>query len=329
VIDASAFNTIMMEFHPGWARYDVLFSDDAVRDAEPLQDDLDIPAPYRDDLARLVRELDLPGRPAEQALAVIENFFAANFSYSLTQTGRYPRGKYLSKFLFETRQGHCEYFATATALLLRAAGIPARYAVGYSIDEYSPLERQYLGRGHHAHSWALAWINGSWRVVDTTPPVWTVADSAEKSALTPLVDLWSWLTYRIATWDTRDTDDGVSLLAWLAAPLLLYLLWRMFLKKRMSRSGSPWRRRRANRKKERFTGFQELVSRLEQKYFLRDRSEPLGVWMAKIEEQGGPQNLLPLLALHYRRRFDPRGLEQEEESSLGEMIKLKLRELSD
>ncbi|MGH8120708.1 MAG: transglutaminase-like domain-containing protein, partial [Gammaproteobacteria bacterium] len=307
VIDASAFNTIMMEFHPGWARYDALYTEDAVRDVEPLKEDLAMPRPYEDDLARLVRELDLADRPAEQILTTIENFFADNFSYSLTRTGRYPRGKYLSKFLFDTRQGHCEYFATATVLLLRAAGIPARYAVGYAIDEYNLLEGQYVGRGNHAHSWALAYINGSWRVVDTTPPVWSAMDGADKPALGPIIDLWSWLTYRIATWDARDTEGGSPVLPWLAVILLLYVVWRVWIKKRMHQSDRPSPQAISDRR-DAHGALHELASILEQKYFPRERSEPLGAWIARIEDLSGPQGLRPILALHYRRRFDPSGL---------------------
>jgi transglutaminase-like putative cysteine protease len=43
----------------------------------------------------------------------------------------------LARFLLRTRSGHCEYFATATVLLLRQLGIPARYAVGYAVHEAS------------------------------------------------------------------------------------------------------------------------------------------------------------------------------------------------
>lgn len=328
-IDASAFNSIMLALHPGWARYDVLYTENAIHDVEPLKADYSVPHPYREDMARLVRELDLADRPPEEAVAAIENFFADNFSYSLTQTGRYPRGRYLSKFLFETRQGHCEYFATATVLLLRAAGIPARYAVGYSLDEYNRLEGQYLGRGNHAHSWAQAYVNGSWRVVDTTPPIWSSMDSKGKSVLGLIVDLWSWLTYTIATWGAGDTEDGAHIVPWLAVPLLLYLAWRMWIKKRLHPSGRPWQRTNAYKNSDSHSGLHDLLSTLERIYFPRHRSEPLGAWFARIEELSGAQDLRPLLALHYRRRFDPRGLKDEEESRLAEMVRLKISELTE
>jgi protein-glutamine gamma-glutamyltransferase len=67
------------------------------------------------------------------------------------------------------RSGHCEYFASATSLLLRSAGIPTRYVVGYSVHEYSPSEQQYIVRARNAHAWVTAYVNGSWITVDTTP----------------------------------------------------------------------------------------------------------------------------------------------------------------
>src|SRR5207247_2054170 len=78
----------------------------------------------------------------------------------------------LGEFLQTTRAGHCEYFASATVLLLRAAGVPARYAVGFSVQEWSRLERRWIVRARHAHSWALAYVDGAWREGDTTPPLW-------------------------------------------------------------------------------------------------------------------------------------------------------------
>src|SRR5205807_1199702 len=81
-----------------------------------------------------------------------------------TWKGERPRKESaLEEFLLNSRAGHCEYFATATTLLLRAAGVPARYAVGFSVQEWSRLEQRYIVRARHAHSWTLAYVNGGWR----------------------------------------------------------------------------------------------------------------------------------------------------------------------
>jgi Transglutaminase-like enzymes, putative cysteine proteases len=324
-VEASAFGTIMLELHPGWIRYDTLYSKETLYDAEPLKEDLAIPIIYKDDLQRLVDELRLGGKPPAQALAGIEGFFADHFTYTLNQGGRFPRGKYLSRFLFETRQGHCEYFATATVLLLRAAGIPARYALGYSIDEYSPLERQYIGRASHAHSWAQAYINNAWRVVDTTPPVWAALEESDKSTFQGLLDLWSWAAYLIVTGPSSEMVETRSIaLMLLTASFLMYLIWRVLLRKRLKKSAAllpavtPSGRQGAD------SSFYRLMSQLENKYSPRRPAETLLQWILHIEKKHGLQGLMPLIALHYRARFDPQGLDTMEKKQLDELVRLKL-----
>jgi DNA-3-methyladenine glycosylase II len=67
-------------------------------------------------------------------------------------------------------------------LLLRQAGIPARYVVGYSAQEFSALEKAFLVRNRHAHAWAVALVDGHWVTVDTTPATWAEQE-AEARAL--------------------------------------------------------------------------------------------------------------------------------------------------
>ena len=79
--------------------------------------------------------------PAEEAWPRVRAYFRDNFRYSLYRPAPDGEVSALEDFLRRSRAGHCEYFATATVLLLRAAGVPARYATGYSVQEWSPLER--------------------------------------------------------------------------------------------------------------------------------------------------------------------------------------------
>lgn len=78
--------------------------------------------------------------------------------------------RHLSRFLQEERQGHCEYFATAMAMMLRSLGIPARIVNGYATDEWVGGQNYFLVRQQHAHSWVEANIPGEgWTVFDPTP----------------------------------------------------------------------------------------------------------------------------------------------------------------
>ena len=88
----------------------------------------------------------------------------------------------LASFLLEKRAGHCEYFASALAVLARSRGIPARVINGFAGGEHDGAGT-WVVRRHHAHSWVEVYLQGQgWQPVDATPeariplepPVWTV-----------------------------------------------------------------------------------------------------------------------------------------------------------
>jgi transglutaminase-like putative cysteine protease len=74
-------------------------------------------------------------------------------------------------FLFETRRGFCEHYASAFVVLLRAAGIPARVVTGYQGGEINPSGGYLIVRQSDAHAWAEALLDGRWQRVDPTAAV--------------------------------------------------------------------------------------------------------------------------------------------------------------
>ncbi len=74
-------------------------------------------------------------------------------------------------FLFRTRSGFCEHYASAFALLARAAGIPARVVTGYQGGEPNPLADYWIVRQSDAHAWTEVWIDGYWQRYDPTAAV--------------------------------------------------------------------------------------------------------------------------------------------------------------
>ena len=89
--------------------------------------------------------------------------------YTLSQPdtrGRDP----LEVFLFEAKQGHCEYFSTALAVMLRTGGIPSRNVTGFVGGRLNPFGGYYSIRQGDAHSWVEAWLDGQWVTLDPTPP---------------------------------------------------------------------------------------------------------------------------------------------------------------
>lgn len=97
----------------------------------------------------------------------LENWFQERFTYSLQS---YHPGNPLEHFLFEDRSGHCEFFASAMAVMLRTLKIPSRVVTGYSVSEYNEFGDYYTIRSRDAHAWVeLLTPQGHWIEFDPTP----------------------------------------------------------------------------------------------------------------------------------------------------------------
>ena len=64
----------------------------------------------------------------------------------------------IEDFVSNNPRGHCEYFATALALMLRSEGIPSRVVLGYRCDEWDPATQSFQVRQLHAHAWVEAYL---------------------------------------------------------------------------------------------------------------------------------------------------------------------------
>ena len=99
----------------------------------------------------------------------IERHLRSDYGYTLELPDR-ELADPLANFLFARRQGHCEYFASSMAVMLRSLGIPARLATGFQSGVYNPVSDLWLVRASDAHSWVEAWIPGyGWTTFDPTP----------------------------------------------------------------------------------------------------------------------------------------------------------------
>ena len=142
-------------------------------------------------IPRLARQIVGPHRlPLDKAKA-IETYLLDQYSYSL-ELPQQQVDDPLVHFLFERREGHCEYFASAMAVMLRSQGIPARIAAGFYGGIYNPLTGRQVIRGSDAHSWVEAYINRyGWLTFDSTPlapsfadgwmSYWLILDAIESS----------------------------------------------------------------------------------------------------------------------------------------------------
>lgn len=303
----------------GLVRYGVHYASGASNDP-PTRMDLAVPRGEAAAVERVAHELGLAGSPPGDAVASVRAYFRRGFGYSRFVTERAAGVTALEDFLLRTRRGHCEYFATAAVLLLRAAGVPARYAVGYAVHEWSALERRYVVRANDAHAWALVWLDGAWRELDTTPPEWV---AVERDAVSGFAagDLWSWAGYLFSRWRWSEREDRISgQVGWLLIPLLALLAWRLYSRRRVTARarGGPGRAPASRVGAD--SAFYEVERALAALGFPRAPGEPLSAWLARIRAARLPavdtERLPALLALHYRYRFDPAGLSAAEREAL-------------
>lgn len=114
-----------------------------------------------------------------RALA-IERYLTTKYAYTLQLPSQSPDDP-LADFLFHRRRGHCEYFASSMAVLLRTVGIPTRVITGFRGAQFNQVNSTYIIRARDAHSWIEAYIPGAgWTTFDPTP-----ASDA------PVPDFWS------------------------------------------------------------------------------------------------------------------------------------------
>jgi hypothetical protein len=106
--------------------------------------------------------------PYRRAVA-IEHYLSTQYGYTL-QLPSQPPADPLADFLFHRRRGHCEYFASSMAVLLRTIGVPSRIITGFRGGQFNEIDSNYIIRASDAHSWLEAYIPGAgWIAFDPTP----------------------------------------------------------------------------------------------------------------------------------------------------------------
>lgn len=285
-------------------------------------EDLAVPKIEQPALEAVIEELHPADNSLPEVLAAVSNFFNEKFTYRTWQsaptssTNQTP----LSRFLLETRAGHCEYFATATVLLLRQLGIPARYATGYAVHEKSGSG--YVVRLSDAHAWTLVWdeAHKTWRDFETTPASWIEAERKKLSAFLWLSDFWSRIVFEFSKF--RNGQSKLQqYLVWVVAPGLVLLLYQIIFRRGRKRQGQP------NSNADLFadwpgldSDFYRLEKRLADRGLPRGAGEPLQDWLRRVLALPDLATLRPpleaVLRLHYRHRFDPHGLTRADRDAL-------------
>jgi hypothetical protein len=169
------------------------------------------------------------------------------FRYTLDN----PSGKALNPledFLERTQAGHCEYFASAMALMLRARGVPARVVNGYRLGPWIPEGGYFRVSQNEAHSWVEYWHEGRWATSDPTPQgaVAAISQTQGLKTLERWVDAiryrwdryvvrfsdqdqlagFSWLQGQFQSWEWRWKAPSKAAQGALALAVLAWLFWR-------------------------------------------------------------------------------------------------------
>ncbi|GAB4534465.1 MAG: hypothetical protein Tsb0014_20700 [Pleurocapsa sp.] len=311
------------EIQPGLISYQVDYGKGVSRNNPPTDKDLVIPVSEKAALDKIITQLHLREKSAQEILITLEKFFNTEFTYSLKLARRRRSITPLSAFLLEHQSGHCEYFATATTLILRSLGIPARYAVGYSVHEFSNWEKQYLVRGRNAHAWTLVYLNGAWQAFDTTPADWRRLEDSAAPASGSFFDLLSWLGFKLAQLVAYLKNLGkLNYVWWLIIPLI-FLAIRYF-SSRDKRKGIKIQKIGGSNSKYPLIAEDSEIYLIEQALnqlgLYRDRSETFKDWIIRVKDTLPSPDLIDdlqvIAELHYRYRFDPQGITTEEREKL-------------
>ncbi|MGB2925897.1 MAG: transglutaminase domain-containing protein [Limnothrix sp.] len=332
ILERNQYGAVRFEAKQKLVQYKLNFQADLNFDAVPNANDLFVPKSESAALEEIIQTQQFSGQQPTIVLNELEQFFLTKFRYSLDLTGAGDRPTPVSSFLLDQRTGHCEYFATATTLLLREMGIPARYAVGYSAHEYNQLEQQYLVRDRHAHAWTMAYIDGKWQNFDTTPPSWTDIEDQEVRGFSFVGDFWSWGKLQL-TQILGDifTPENIRRWWWIILPILLLRMWTI---KAKNNESSPHKIPSSRHQKKvanllsnsHFTALEKVLS---QKGFARQKAQPISFWLQNLRNHDTTKIMVSeldqIVQWYYRDRFDPKGLSAEESEDFKQAVDLWLQ----
>ena len=145
--------------------------DPAWRESLRQEHYLQLPPNLSERVKHLAHNLTRNSRTPYEKAIILRDYLRTNFKYRL-YAGKTPADKEsVDHFLFELKEGHCEYFAAALTVLARSVGLPARAATGFSPGNYNALTKRFEVYEYHAHAWTQIFIaRVGWLTFDAVPP---------------------------------------------------------------------------------------------------------------------------------------------------------------
>lgn len=128
--------------------------------------------------------------------ANVERSLQTKYTYTLDLSGPQSVDP-MAYFLFQSKAGNCEYFASAMTVLLRSEGIPARYVTGFLQGEYNDVGGDFIVRASDAHAWVEVYFpEYGWITFDPTPP----GNEASRGLFGRLSLYWDWMQFTWSDW---------------------------------------------------------------------------------------------------------------------------------
>lgn len=264
----------------------------------------------------------------DKKLNLLRHWFFLNFSYtrdlkihSTSAVVSQPTG--ITKFLTTQREGHCEYFATATALLLREAGIAARYTTGYVVHELDLKRNERIIRGTHGHSWCRVWNSSTqkWVDFDTTPPQWLPDAIPALTMMQRLDDSLKRIREDFFLWRNRPTNRlwVTSIMSLITLAVIGFISLRLWKSKRHLEglkafpiANGPVIR----------TPLHDIEPHARKHLGYRPMGQTFSAWLAMLRPYLADEKLLyDAILIHQRLRFDPAAESSEDRERLAELTR--------
>lgn len=318
-VSMNAFNAVKIAQAAPMVTLSAAYTPQTILRAPPTTMETEVPKSLASLFSRVRNQIPLRSTAATDIVQAIRRFFDDGFRYSL-YLGDQAGGKDLNNFLTESRSGHCEYFATATTLLLRSFGVPTRYVTGYSVHEFVASERQYVARHRHAHAWTQAYVDGAWQNVDTTPAIWAEAEAEQRNPFASVMDWFSWRWFHYTQWRAQ-SQNGLE--RWLFGGILLvcaWIYWRLFRRPRTlstveKPSGTDARRKNS--------AYSQMEAELTGFGYPRPPGETPYHWLQRLRTEECPyltDTTMVLIHEHYVFRYCPNAEKVTLQSHLSELI---------
>lgn len=221
----------------GSASYDELRTLPHETAPEHLAPFLQLPDSLPERVERLARSITRDATTDLDKVLAIEDYLADNYEYELDSPVPPPGRDAVDHFLFDTDVGFCEQFASATAVMLRSLGIPARVVAGYAVGDRNTFSGYYDVHASDAHAWVEVWFpKYGWYEFDPTFDIPAADGGLERSI--PLVGAIAAVMRAL-----RDAGPVVKAVAGVVgtglALALLWFLWRAVGPRRVRRGRAP------------------------------------------------------------------------------------------